>query len=351
MLYLISILYYYFIIILNILQWHIGVYLFLLFSLVFGNLVLVHMYALMYSYIYRIYYFILFNYFILLNFKHLNLVLLWLTLYNGTGLLHPPILYYFLIKIFTFYKKNIFYLKYKILYLGLISLYLGSLWSSQIDLWGYFWINDFIEYILMYSILLILYLFHKLNSYKYILFLLTQIYIVLIVLYLLRNSFFLTQHNFFNIAKFNKNLSHLILIFFLYFFNKYCLNLKIYKFKNFLNYKKLLQLILKIRILYIIHLIFILVFIIWSNSFFIQIPIFIYTNIYNLNQNIFYTKLFIIQFKAFILENSIYINFKNYINKINLYNIYILADNTLYVISNKYIFIVVIIVSILIYRC
>ena len=91
---------------------------------------------------------------------YLNLNALYLNLQNplwvGTILCHPPLFYICLIFFFNFFL-NYRFEKYtyfvisisKHAYLLFLTLVLGSMWSTQSVTWGYIWVNDSIEWLLL----------------------------------------------------------------------------------------------------------------------------------------------------------------------------------------------------------
>lgn len=131
--------------------------------------------------------------------------------YHGYVKIHPTLQYlstFFFIYLVVNKKINFAVTKSITLGMIIIAFLLGSLWALFQSIWGYYWSNDCIEYIL----LLFGYLaFIKLHSY-YInkKFFSLSIFLSLLLLILLRLSLLHTKHNFFSKASTSK--------FFLFFF-------------------------------------------------------------------------------------------------------------------------------------
>lgn len=88
---------------------------------------------------------------------------------------------------------------YNIFLMASFALLLGGLWGLGNSVWGFFWVNDQIEVILLLYVLLLLYLLHvyiqKENVLRAIIFLIFLIF----SLFFLRWGFSFTRHNFFNL--------------------------------------------------------------------------------------------------------------------------------------------------------
>lgn len=136
----------------------------------------------------------------------------------GTITYHPLTLYtaiiLFLIKLLFYNSKLVLFLtchfRLKTNFLiAVTSLFLGSLWSTQSFAWGYFWVNDPVEYLLLLLVFLIL---HKSHLNKLVFDeLYSTIVLVHLVNYLLviRLNLVTTRHNFIT----TKQLSFLLLLF------------------------------------------------------------------------------------------------------------------------------------------
>ena len=137
------------------------------------------------------------------NLKYLNFFLLeeWpSTLLIGLNNIHPYVYYLsFLILLFTL-NKNFFFcscVSLKNLNFGLaLALLLGMLWGSLNTVWGYFWVNDYIEIILLTFFIFSLLWLHIYNLKVYKIFF-SLISVVVFNIYLLRIGFFSSRHSFF----------------------------------------------------------------------------------------------------------------------------------------------------------
>lgn len=273
-----------------------------------------------------------------------------LNLLVGFNNIHPFLFYISLIFSFfsLLYLNN--FLKYTIQYiyiLIIVSLLLGGLWGAGNSSWGFFWLKDPIELILLLLFCLIIQLTHINFTYNNLFLSIVFLLLLLTFLYYLRNGFIFTKHNFFNV-KLRKNIIIYIIFFLTITLNTSNLQLKTfiisifiviscyyYNFiflyfinfiKNFLNnYKNKLKLI---------HILIFSLYLIWikyrENNFSIynyltlkQIITFNYywvlTKIYNLlelykfktllflNYSIFY--LYAYKFYFFIFINMNYIFF------------------------------------------
>lgn len=122
----------------------------------------------------------------------------------GTVLIHPVMFYIFLTVFLTksYYTEVFVYITYtRIVKLNLIfflttTMLLGGFWATQSNAWGYFWVNDLVEWVLLFIILLsILYLHHWfLNKIEYNFFYLE--FFILNILVFIRLGFFSTRHSF-----------------------------------------------------------------------------------------------------------------------------------------------------------
>ncbi len=140
----------------------------------------------------------------------------------GTIVLHPLGFYLFTMVFFlkfyfinthTFVLKTSFNLSRLAFFLSL-TLFLGSLWASQSNSWGYFWVNDAVEWLLLLIIiytLIFIHLWVKLNSYNFNLLIL----ILFNFLLLIRLNFLPTRHNF--IA--TTSTIYFLFFFYMFFFN------------------------------------------------------------------------------------------------------------------------------------
>ena len=140
----------------------------------------------------------------------------------GTVILHPLGFYIFTILFslkFYFITIHHFLLKTSVNLSALIfflsvTLFLGSLWASQSNSWGYFWVNDAVEWLLLLTIiytLVFLHLWVKPLSYNFFL----PIFIIVNFLILVRLNFVPTRHSF--IA--TSSTLYFLLFFYIFFFN------------------------------------------------------------------------------------------------------------------------------------
>ncbi len=131
---------------------------------------------------------------------------LFITLIVGTVTIHP-ILFYISFIVFVvlntykycFFNLNIVYFSQKLLILILsISLVLGSLWALQSTTWGYIWVNDPVEWCLLFLVLYSLWVLHYLdvyrNEYNMLIFILASLSFLISI----RLNLISTRHNFFN---------------------------------------------------------------------------------------------------------------------------------------------------------
>lgn len=135
----------------------------------------------------------------------------------GYNVIHPVLFYTSFIAIFSIYFNNIFFFKIKsIWYISSIALLLGGLWGLGNSVWGFFWVNDRIELILLCYVVVLLVILH--SSWHSILY--TVLYQTVWCLFLLvlfsRWNFLFTRHSFFNLS----NLTNIFIVY-LYIYNRY----------------------------------------------------------------------------------------------------------------------------------
>lgn len=128
-----------------------------------------------------------------------NKILTTSSFYQGYVKIHPPLQY--IGSLLTTYlimsKKTTYNLKIYITALILIiSFILGSLWALFQSIWGYYWSNDTIEYILLLFLIFILFKLHKYYLNNSIFNNILLIY-TLFLLICLRINILYTKHNFF----------------------------------------------------------------------------------------------------------------------------------------------------------
>lgn len=175
--------------------------------------------------------------------------------YQGYVKIHPNLQYIGSIMYIyvTINKKINFKLnKYPLSYIVIISFCLGSLWALFQSIWGYYWSNDSIEYILLVVSYIILIKIHK----YYIKKVSNQIiiFLVLFLLISLRLNLLHTKHNFFSKISTIK--------FFIFF-------LQLSFLQSFLTKTKLKNKLLNLNIIGLSMIIYIL-YINKLNSFFIK---------------------------------------------------------------------------------
>lgn len=141
-----------------------------------------------------------------------------LELIIGYNSWHPPLFYVSVIlTVFLFWQTEQsvkLFIKW-ILSVAVITLILGGYWGLGNSVWGYFWVNDVIELMLLFYILaILLYIHFVCNKYNKVN-VLTILLCGFIFLFLLRHGLVFTRHSFFN----TKNLTNTLIIcvvFFIY---------------------------------------------------------------------------------------------------------------------------------------
>ena len=125
-------------------------------------------------------------------------------LFLGYNNIHPFLLYSFLVGslvLLLYIRDKVFFFKNShVFFVGLAALFLGGLWGLGNSSWGYFWVNDSIEIILVCSLLNFLTIIHLKNKQFCRLNILAATLIVF-SMYLLRSGFVFSRHNFFSIKK------------------------------------------------------------------------------------------------------------------------------------------------------
>lgn len=245
------------------------------------------------------------------NLQYYSLLSLWVKgLLYGLNLIHPLLFYFIIINLFIYLNFNFKNFKTTIstiFYIAVFSLCLGMIWGSINDGWGFFWTNDLIELVLLFYIILITIIVHKihLNIFKYVL-----IYIVISVLLIfVRFNIVFSVHSFFISSK--------IKSFYLW----------IYSWLQFIacnNYSILIYyLLLFILIFYYFILFYINSKKLYLNNFYITL----------LHLTIFLVFIsFMFNITYYIIINSVFI--KSY--KFILFEIYNLSSNTHYILLNEH---------------
>lgn len=139
----------------------------------------------------------------LFSINHVTILFYDLPLSLNTGFLtiHPCLFYFTLLSLPIILTKLsswlLLFLLRNIIITGFLALIFGMYWGVYSNLWGYFWVQDIIEWLLFYLIILSLLIYH-LNFVKNYSVLSYLIYILFILLILsLRLNLFETRHSFF----------------------------------------------------------------------------------------------------------------------------------------------------------
>lgn len=298
------------------------------------------------SFFYFYYYFaeILLIFLLLISIVSINFVkkfIVLLDFYIGYYKIHPLLFYVSAHYIFFYNSNNKTNINISfILVITMVAFFLGSLWALYQNIWGYYWSNDSIEYILCFFFWLTLCYQHQFfknqSLFKFLLF-----YFILLLVTMLRLNFIYTKHNFFKLSSNYDNYFVVMIFFFLFnlLFFKNNSNLK----KNYSinNYLTLIFLILIIFIIlniintYTIAFIFyfffskvllFMVFIFFNFNYknyavhlFVFIGLLCYNN-YNIQYFISYNNLKVINWKSnnlyfkHLLQSSYFNKYKNNIN-------------------------------------
>lgn len=134
----------------------------------------------------------------------------------GFNNIHPFLFYISFVYSFynlIFLNKFLIYSVNYIYSLVTISLLLGGLWGSGNSAWGFFWLKDPIELLLLFLLIIIIFSIHINFNYCTLYSLIIAFFLMIAILYCLRNGFIFTKHNFFNI-----NLRKNIIVYILYLF-------------------------------------------------------------------------------------------------------------------------------------
>jgi hypothetical protein len=131
----------------------------------------------------------------------------------GYNNIHPPLFYLFLWTVLTLALEERFMSTKALFCLGTVVFYWGSLWGVGNAAWGYFWVKDAIELMLLIALVLLIIFFHTPANLTYFLRLCILLFIIAIILLLLRWGLIFTRHSFFNLLA-TVNFSKFYLIFF-----------------------------------------------------------------------------------------------------------------------------------------
>lgn len=145
------------------------------------------------------------------------------TLWIGTIVCHPYLLYISISVFISFFFDYTSNLKlstiplFYIISLSFFTLFLGGLWGTQSITWGYFWVNDTIEWILLLVCFSFLIIHHSNQLKKKLLFVNIIFFINLYMLVYVRLNIIDTRHNFINLYWLNCMYQYIYL--FIYFIN------------------------------------------------------------------------------------------------------------------------------------
>lgn len=120
----------------------------------------------------------------------------------GYNNIHPFLFYFsFVFGILTLTQmRNVYIFNiFNIFFLASVALLLGGLWGLGNSIWGFFWVNDQIEIVLLLYVLILLYLLHVYIQWENIVRSITILICFILVLFFLRWGFTFTRHNFFNV--------------------------------------------------------------------------------------------------------------------------------------------------------
>lgn len=248
----------------------------------------------------------LFTIFFLKQELYSNLASLIVGYYN----IHPFLLYlsiFFFIIIYS-YINIYFIISKKINFIVVSAAFLlGGYWGAGNSVWGYFWVNDLIEQILIYLVIYSVYNLHNYNfkfkNYFFIFFLIG----ILISIFLLRLGLFSTRHSFFNIL----NLTNIIIyfnIFYSFFSTMYIKLLNFYLigwlgiiFSLFILIYQFFKLTFKNFFIQFFHLILLILFYTWIKY---SQHNFSFKSILNFQQNVIFWNEYNFQIKNCNLINK-----------------------------------------------
>jgi len=164
-----------------------------------------------------------------LNFIYFQLFLRLAVVYNipnqlivGLNCIHPVLFYLSLLCgliLFTKPREISYITQLTLLLIGSLCLVLGGLWGLGNAVWGFFWVNDFIEIILLVFLLSVLTCFHVYNTTESKFFFILKACMLILYIFLLRWGFIFTRHNFFNFNSIN----NLFLLYLTLYFNNFFL--------------------------------------------------------------------------------------------------------------------------------
>ncbi len=219
-------------------------------------------------------------------FKKLLIQSLWV----GTINIHPMLFYLSLVlinqylyfqNINSFFQKSLLTNSRLTVY-NIFALTLGGLWGSQSLAWGYFWVNDNIEWLLLSFCIILVHQKHKLCINYTCYFLLINLLLLYTILFFIRFNILATRHSFF--TSFNLSLWLLYLYWF------------IVLFLSFLNFfKKKIKTKAKVTFWYVL-------FYIMSSNIYYIIILFKYKLIRYSNYFFYYTNFFLFSFLTSLIH-------------------------------------------------
>jgi len=158
---------------------------------------------------------ILISYFLfqIISYK-VNIKLIPTTLYIGYNNIHPPLFYFSLVAGIGYFLYNrwIFLKLNNIFIFSFLTLMLGGLWGLGNSVWGFFWVNDKIELILLLYILILLFILHTFKATINIKRIYTSIFCLMVMLLSFRYGFAFTRHSFFDLKNMCNNIKYLLIL-------------------------------------------------------------------------------------------------------------------------------------------
>lgn len=135
-------------------------------------------------------------------------------LYN----IHPPLLYVGIISFIYYFNKKFNLIQFNLLIIWIIIFFafvLGGVWGLGNGVWGYFWVNDLIEVLLLGLSLLACYSFHIFKKEFILVTIMSILLCLCLYLLIIRIGVINTRHAFFDA----KNLTSIIWSYSLYYFS------------------------------------------------------------------------------------------------------------------------------------
>jgi len=120
----------------------------------------------------------------------------------GYNNIHPLLLYISYIWVFSRIGVKEFFFMFRwltLLIITVIVLLLGGYWGLNNAVWGFFWVNDLIEWILICLIGVVLVIVHSKKQCNLLIKAFLWMFLLTIILYLSRYGLVFTRHNFFNV--------------------------------------------------------------------------------------------------------------------------------------------------------